>query len=95
MTTISVVMRRFYSPSIFDDLTLVPHTRVPRDPETNLTTFVFDGELDPATVDAIWSRMESRDDADQTRRAALRAAAAALPEGDDLRLTICYLLGDQ
>lgn len=54
----------------------------------------FDGDLTPQQVEAVWLRMESRDDADQAKRAALRAAAATLPDGDALRLTIDYLLGD-
>ena len=93
MTSVAAVMRRIYTADMFADLNVPSHVRT-WDKATGVTTLTFAGELDPATVDAIWSRMESRHDADQQQRAALRAAAAALPEGSDLRLTICYLLGD-
>lgn len=53
----------------------------------------FDAELTDAQTAAVRDRMESRDDADQDRRATLRAAAAGhainLAE-----LNTAYLLGD-
>lgn len=54
----------------------------------------FDGDLSPEQIDAIWARMESKDDADQERRAALRADVAELEDGP-LRRAICYMLGDE
>lgn len=93
MTTISAVMRRTYTPTMFDDLTDVLHTRA-FDKATSITTLTFDGDLEPAVSDAIWARMESRDDVDQAKRAALRADRDALAAGDPLRRLYDYVLGE-
>lgn len=76
---------------MFADLTSVPHVRDYAKPVTTLT---FDAALDAATVDAIWARMESTDDADQARRADLRADRDALAADDPLRRLYDYMLGD-
>lgn len=70
MTTVSAVMRRSYTADMFADLGLPPHARTYDKPVTTLT---FDGVLTAAEQEAVWARMESADDADQGRRANLRA----------------------
>lgn len=82
MTTVSAVMARSYTPDMFDDLELPPHTR-DRDPVTRVTTLVFDADLTPEQAGAVWARMESIDDVDQARRAGLRAGRDALAGAED------------
>lgn len=100
MTTVTARAGRSVGYSTFDDLT--PGAGVSDIlTKDGLTTVTFDGTLAPAQVDAVRARMESRDDADQTRRAnlaALRAAAAAPTATTDdvkaLALAVAaYLLG--
>lgn len=91
MTTVSAVMRRSYSPTMFDDLNLPAHTRA-WDKPTAVTTLTFVGELTDAQVDAVWARMESTNDADQAARAVLRADHDALAEDDPLRRLYDYQL---
>ena len=93
MTTIAATMTRSYTPDMFDDLTDVPHVRT-FDRPSGVTTLTFDGVLPPEVEHAIWARMESRDDADQSRRATLRADRDALPADDPLRRLYDYTLGD-
>ena len=93
MTTISATMTRSYTPDMFADLTDVPHART-FDRPSGVTTLTFDGTLSPEVEAAIWSRMESRDDADQLRRATLRADRNALAADDPLRRLYDYTLGD-
>lgn len=54
----------------------------------------FAGTLTDEQVRAVWARMESTDDADQAKRAVLRADRDALAEGDPLRRLYDYVLGD-
>ncbi len=54
----------------------------------------FDADLDPWQVAAIKDRMESKDDVDQARRAALRADRDELDPEDGLRRLYDYVLGD-
>ena len=97
MTVIVVCAARSYSPAMFEDLTDVPHVRV-FDKPSGVTTLTFDGDLSAEVADAIWARMESKNDADQAKRADLRAARDAVT-GDDpisvaVRAAIDYQLGD-
>lgn len=94
MTAISAVMRRSYFVAMFADLTDVAHTRT-FDKPTGVTTLTFDGDLDEATAEAIWARMESTDDADQARRAVLRADRDVLAADDPVRRLYDYMLGDE
>lgn len=77
MTTVAAVMRRSYSPAMFDDMDLPPHTRE-FDRATSVTTLTFAGDLSDEQAEAVWARMESTDDVDQVKRANLRAACGAL-----------------
>ena len=96
---VSGPMRRSYSPAMFADL-VRPDVRIVSRTVGPTWTLTFAGTepgpaLSEAEAAAVWARMESTDDADQSRRAALRAAAAGLAADDPLRLTICYVLGDE
>lgn len=74
-TTVTGVMVRDRTPDMFADLTPAPFAYARAGGTTTLT---FDGELDSATVTAIYDRMTSRDDADQAARADLRAKRDAV-----------------
>lgn len=79
---------RTVGPATFTDLTSVPlviPSGVTRD------GLLFDGDLDDATVFAVWERMTSADDADQARRTVLRDLE---PCCHACAVTLAYLLGD-
>lgn len=89
---VAAVMRRSYTADMFADLTDIPHART-WDRVTGVTTLTFDADLDAATVQAIWAQMESTDDGDQARRAALREAATA-GATNLAQMLVAYTLGD-
>lgn len=98
MTTISAVMGRTYFSTMFADLTDVPHTF---SRSSGLTTLTFESDLSDEVAHAIWLRMESKSDADQTKRADLRAARDAViadPTPENMAalavLNANYTLGD-
>lgn len=91
MTSIQGRVLRGIELDTFADITDVPLV-IPSGIDSG--GLLFDGDLTPDQVEAVWSRMTSRDDADQTARATLRADRDALPELDPLRRLYDYLLGD-
>lgn len=93
-TVIAGVMARSYTGlDMFADLTPAALVRT-FDKATGVSTLTFDDDLDDATVQAINDRMTSRDDADQARRADLRADRDGLADDDPLRRLYDYVLGD-
>jgi hypothetical protein len=88
-TSVTSPLRRSYNAALFDGLDLP----APVDfwAADGLWSVLFDGPLTDAQVFAAWARMESTDDADETRRAALRAAT---PCCHSCALTLAYVLGD-
>lgn len=93
MTSVVAVMRRSYTVGMFDDLTGGLVCTRTLDKATGITTLDFDGDLTNEQVDAVWARMESKDDADQAQRAALRALVVEHP---DCALSVAltnYVLG--
>ena len=88
MTRIDGRVQRSISLDLYADITDAPLVAWGRD------FLEFDGDLTEEQQAAIWARMESRDDADQAARAALRADRDALDPDDPLRRTINYVLGD-
>jgi hypothetical protein len=93
MTTISAVMRRPYSQDLFDDLDLPAHVRS-YSAATDVTTLTFDSPLTGPQAAAVLARIDATDDADQERRAQLRADREPLGPNDPQRRIIDYLLGD-
>lgn len=88
-TSVTSPLRRSFNAALFDGLDLP----APVDfwVADGLWSVLFDGPLTDAQVFAAWARMESTDDADETRRAALRAAT---PCCHSCALTLAYVLGD-
>ena len=101
MTTVSIPqadLRRSLSPDMFDDILTAAGlpVEVPGfGGSGQMQEVTFAADLEAATVTAVRDRLVTTGPAQESARAALRAAAAALPEGDPLRLTICYMLGDE
>lgn len=98
-TVVVAPMRRSYTSAMFDDLLPVGVVVVSRAVGKPAWTLTFCGTapgpaLDEATVAAVVARMESTDDADQSRRATLRADRDALVADDPLRRLYDYVLGD-
>ena len=82
---------RSVGPGSFSDLPGMAEVRVLAIEGDGIT---FDADLTPEQVEAIWWRMTSTDDADETKRRALAADRDALPAYDPLRRLYDYLLGD-
>ena len=68
-TSVTARLRRSYNASLFDGLNLPPV--VDFWVADGLWSVLFDGELTDADVFAAWARMESSDDTDEARRAAV------------------------
>lgn len=90
MTRVDGKVRRPISLNLYADIT---------GPDVSLVRWgkdflEFDGVLSSEQVAAIWARMESTDDVDQAKRAALRADRDALDVADPLRRLYDYTLGD-
>lgn len=87
MKVLGRVVRPKIGYSAFVDLTAVPVASggIARDGVT------FDGDLTPVEYDAVWARMTSLDDDDQSARADLRAADGATNLAEMVR---AYVLGD-
>lgn len=94
-TVVSVCPRRPYGFDTVTDLTDgVKPVSISRPDAAGCVAFTFDVDLDAATVEAVWARLESTDDADQAARAVLRAHRDALDAEDPLRCLYDYVLGD-
>lgn len=97
MTVIKVCAARTWTQAMFDDLTDIPHVRT-FDKPTGITTLTFEGDLSAEVAHDVWARIESKNDADQAKRADLRAKRDAVvgdePEKVAVRAAIDYLLGD-
>lgn len=102
-TVVVAPMRRSYTSAMFDDL--LPEgafvaSRVVGKPAWTVTFIGTEPgpALDAETVAAVVARMESTDDADQAKRADLRAKRDAVigdePEKVAVRAAIDYMLGD-
>lgn len=94
MTVIAAVMRRSYTAGMFDDVTEGAACVYTRDRSTGIVTLDFPADLSSDQAAAVYARMESKDDADQAARAALRADRDELPEDDSLRRLYDYVLGE-
>lgn len=97
-TSIQGRVKRSIRPDSFVDITSAPLV-VPEGIDSN--GLLFDGDLGVGQVSAVWARMESADDADQTKRADLRAkrdAVVADPTPENVAaLAVAnanYVLGD-
>lgn len=97
VTVTSPMRRTSYNDDMFADL-VRPDVRITaRVPGKPCWSLTFLGtEPGPALSDAekaaVVARMDSTDDTNQARRAALRACRDALVEGDTMRLVIDYVL---
>ena len=89
-SSVTARLRRSFNPDLFDglDLPSVAGWWV----ADGLWSILFDGVLDDGQVFAAWGRMESIDDADETRRAAVRAET---PCCHACAVAVAYLLGDE
>lgn len=90
-TVLTGKMRRSYAPGMFSDLTQVPHVRT-WDRASGVTTLTFPDGLDEDKAAEVWARVESSDDTDQARRAAVRDSLAGPVEGADLTEILAWLI---
>ena len=88
-TSVTSPLRRSFNAALFDGLDLP--AVVDWWAADGLWSVLFDGDLTDAQVFAAWARMESVDDRDETRRAALREAEPCCAA---CALAVAYLLGD-
>lgn len=89
-TSVTARLRRSYNATLFDGLDLP--AALDFWVADGLWSVLFDGELTDAQVFAAWARMESTDDTDQTRRAAVREA---VPCCHACSVLMAYVLGDE